>query len=143
MDARSAPPIRALVVPVTPLRQNGTIVWCEHTRKAAVIDPGGEAPRLLKVLTEQNLELKKIWITHSHLDHAGGAGSLLQALPAARVVAHPRSAPHLIDPVKLITASKAVYGEERYRELYGELKPIDANRILITEDEQRMELRGR
>ncbi len=79
MDTRPASPIRALVAPDTPLQQNSTIVWCEHTRKAAVIDPGGEAPRLLKVLTEQNLELEKISITHSHLDHAGGAAALKQA----------------------------------------------------------------
>jgi glyoxylase-like metal-dependent hydrolase (beta-lactamase superfamily II) len=70
------PPIRALVVPVTSLRQNCTIVWCVKTRKAAVIDPGGEVRRLLNILRDQNLTLEKIWITHGHLDHAGGAAEL-------------------------------------------------------------------
>jgi glyoxylase-like metal-dependent hydrolase (beta-lactamase superfamily II) len=67
------PPIKALVVRVTPLQQNCTIVWCTKTKKAAVIDPGGEAPRLKDILRDQGLELEKIWITHGHLDHAGAA----------------------------------------------------------------------
>jgi glyoxylase-like metal-dependent hydrolase (beta-lactamase superfamily II) len=71
-----SPEIRALVAPVTPLQQNCTIVWCEKTRRAAIIDPGGEVPRLLAILAEQNLTLEKIWITHGHLDHAGGAAAL-------------------------------------------------------------------
>ena len=73
------PPIRAVVVPVTPLQQNCTIVWCTATKKAAVIDPGGEAPRLLKVIADHGLTLEKIWITHGHLDHAGGAAALKEA----------------------------------------------------------------
>ena len=76
---REAPPIRALVAPVTPLRQNCTIVWCEKMRRAAVIDPGGEVPRLLQILKDQTLTLEKIWITHGHLDHAGGAAELKEA----------------------------------------------------------------
>jgi glyoxylase-like metal-dependent hydrolase (beta-lactamase superfamily II) len=74
-----SPEIRALVAPVTPLQQNCTIVWCEKTRRAAIIDPGGEVPRLLAILAEQNLTLEKIWITHGHLDHAGGAAALKDA----------------------------------------------------------------
>jgi hydroxyacylglutathione hydrolase len=73
------PPIRALVVPVTPLRQNCTIVWCAKTMKAAIIDPGGEIPKLISVLRQQGLTLEKIWITHGHLDHAGGAAALKEA----------------------------------------------------------------
>jgi len=70
------PPIKALVVRVTPLQQNCTIVWCTKTMKAAVIDPGGEAPRLKDILRDQGLTLEKIWITHGHLDHAGAAQAL-------------------------------------------------------------------
>lgn len=73
------PPIRALVAPVTPLQQNCTIIWCQKTRRAAIVDPGGEVPRLLSVLEDQNLSLEKIWITHGHLDHAGGAAALRDA----------------------------------------------------------------
>jgi glyoxylase-like metal-dependent hydrolase (beta-lactamase superfamily II) len=73
------PPIRALIAPVTPLQQNCTIVWCEKTKKAAVIDPGGEIPRLLMGLKQHGLTLEKIWITHGHLDHAGGTAALKDA----------------------------------------------------------------
>ena len=73
------PPIRALVVPVTPLRQNCTIVWCTKTRRAAIIDPGGDLERLQGVVREQKLTLDRIWITHGHLDHAGGAAALKEA----------------------------------------------------------------
>lgn len=70
------PPIRAVIAPVTPLQQNCTIVWCAKTKKAAVIDPGGEIPRLLGAIEQQGLTLEKIWVTHGHLDHAGGTAEL-------------------------------------------------------------------
>lgn len=79
MDIAAEPPIRALVAPVTPLQQNCTIVWCTKTRRAAIIDPGGEVARLRQVLADRKLELEKIWITHGHLDHAGGAAELKAA----------------------------------------------------------------
>ena len=72
-------PIRAVIAPVTPLQQNCTIVWCETTKKAAIIDPGGEVDRLLGAIRSQGLTLEKIWITHGHMDHAGGAGALKAA----------------------------------------------------------------
>jgi len=68
--------IRAMIAPVTPLQQNCTIVWCAKTLKAAIIDPGGEVPRLLQAIADQGLTLEKIWITHGHLDHAGGTAAL-------------------------------------------------------------------
>ena len=58
-------------VPVRPFQQNCTIVWCAKTLKAAIIDPGGEVPRLLEALKANGLTLEKIWITHGHLDHCG------------------------------------------------------------------------
>jgi glyoxylase-like metal-dependent hydrolase (beta-lactamase superfamily II) len=84
-----------------------------------------------------------VFLTHVHLDHAGGAGTLMQELPNAKAVLHPRGAPHLIDPGKLIAASKVVYGEEQYRALYGEIVPIPAERVILTEDRQRIALAGR
>lgn len=93
-DAAGAaePPIRAMVAPVTPLQQNCTIVWCTATRKAAVIDPGGEVPRLLSAVSSQNLSIEKIWITHGHLDHAGGAAALKEATGAPIEGPHPEDA---------------------------------------------------
>jgi glyoxylase-like metal-dependent hydrolase (beta-lactamase superfamily II) len=75
-------PIRAMIAPVTPLQQNCTIVWCVKTNKAAIIDPGGEVPRLLKGLKDHDLTLEKIWITHGHLDHAGAAAAVKAATGA-------------------------------------------------------------
>ena len=91
MDATPSaePQIRALVVPVTPLRQNCTIVWCARTLKAAVIDPGGDVPRLLDVAGQKGLSIEKIWITHGHLDHAGGTSALKAATGALVEGPHP------------------------------------------------------
>ena len=75
MDA-ATPAINAMIAPVTPLQQNCTIVWCTKTMKAAIIDPGGETPRLLGALADRGLTLEKIWITHGHLDHAGAAQAI-------------------------------------------------------------------
>jgi glyoxylase-like metal-dependent hydrolase (beta-lactamase superfamily II) len=79
MQDSEGPPIRALIAPVTPLRQNCTIVWCAKTKRAAVIDPGGEVERILGVLKDQGLTLEKIWVTHGHMDHAGGVAGLKEA----------------------------------------------------------------
>jgi hydroxyacylglutathione hydrolase len=94
MNAPSPPPlpIRALVAPVTPLQQNCTIVWCEKTKKAAIIDPGGEVPRLMAALEQYGLTLEKIWITHGHLDHAGGTAALKEATGCPIEGPHPDDA---------------------------------------------------
>ena len=83
------PPIRAMIAPVTPLQQNCTIVWCTKTKKAAVIDPGGEVERLLAAIEGQGLTVEKIWITHGHMDHAGGTAALKAATGAPIEGPHP------------------------------------------------------
>ncbi|HEY3694541.1 MAG TPA: MBL fold metallo-hydrolase [Phenylobacterium sp.] len=88
----TAMPIRAMITPVTPLQQNCTLVFCVKTMKAAVIDPGGETPRLLKALADHDLTLEKIWITHGHLDHAGGTAALHEATGAPIEGPHPEDA---------------------------------------------------
>jgi glyoxylase-like metal-dependent hydrolase (beta-lactamase superfamily II) len=113
--------------------------------RAAFVDTGAApaAPRLLAALDELGLAREQVdylFLTHVHLDHAGGAGQLMQALPNARAVLHPRGAPHLIDPTRLIAGSIQVYGEAMYRRLYGELVPIPAERVLVVEDRQRLVL---
>jgi len=112
---------------------------------AAFVDTGAApaAPRLLAALDELGIAREQVdylFLTHVHLDHAGGAGQLMQALPNARAVLHPRGAPHLIDPTRLIAGSIQVYGEALYRQLYGELVPIPAERVLVVEDGQRLAL---
>ena len=75
--------LRYQILPVTPFQQNCSLVWCDQTREAALIDPGGELPRLLAAVAERGLALRAIWLTHAHIDHAGGAGQLAreQGLP--------------------------------------------------------------
>lgn len=119
-----------------------------HGGRAAFVDCGTAScvPTLLAALGRAGLEpadVDWLFLTHVHLDHAGGAGQLMRALPNARAVLHPRGAPHMIDPAKLITASIAVYGEALYRRLYGEILPIPAERVVSSVDGQRLSLAGR
>jgi hydroxyacylglutathione hydrolase len=74
------PPLRAAVIPVTPLQQNCTLIWCTATMRAALIDPGGDLPRLKAALAQAGVTLEKILVTHGHIDHCGGAGILAQEL---------------------------------------------------------------
>ena len=74
---------------MTAFQQNCTIVWCLKTSKAAVIDPGGEVDRILKFVADKGLALEKIWITHGHADHAGGADELREASGAPIEGPHP------------------------------------------------------
>ena len=67
-------------VPVTPFQQNCSIVWCDETMKAAIIDPGGDLPLLEAACKELGVTLEQIWITHAHIDHAGGTADLADKL---------------------------------------------------------------
>ena len=115
---------------------------------AAFVDTGAAPahPRLMQALTELGLapdQVDYVFLTHVHLDHAGGAGQLMRALPRARAVLHPRGAPHMVDPAKLIAGTVAVYGDTMYRELYGEIVPIAAERVVIANDGDRIVLGSR
>jgi hydroxyacylglutathione hydrolase len=70
----------AIIVPVTLFEQNCTIIWCEATRKAVVIDPGGDVPRIQEAIKQTGVTIEKIWLTHGHIDHVGGAADLRDAL---------------------------------------------------------------
>jgi glyoxylase-like metal-dependent hydrolase (beta-lactamase superfamily II) len=76
MSEPQAAPIGVLIAPVTPFQQNCTIVWCARTSKAAVIDPGGEVDGIVELIAKRGLTLEKIYVTHGHLDHCGGAADL-------------------------------------------------------------------
>lgn len=115
---------------------------------AAFVDTGAAPahPRLMQALTELGLapdQVDYVFLTHVHLDHAGGAGQLMRALPRARAVLHPRGAPHVVDPAKLIAGTVAVYGEAMYRELYGEIVPVAAERVVVANDGDRIVLGSR
>jgi glyoxylase-like metal-dependent hydrolase (beta-lactamase superfamily II) len=81
-------PLKALIVPVTPFRQNCSVLWCTRTLQAAIVDPGGDLALIEKNIAQQGLKVEKILLTHGHLDHAGGAASL------ARIFAVPVEGPH-------------------------------------------------
>ena len=81
--------------------------------------------------------------THVHLDHAGGAGLLMQQYPEAQLIMHPRGARHMVNPTQLIAGSKLVYGEEKFSKLYGELIPVPKERVVTMEDGEKLELNGR
>ncbi len=108
-------------------------------RAAAVVETGNAAavPRILAAIEAAGIpreEVRHVVVTHVHLDHAGGAGALLRALPGAVLVAHPRGARHLVDPAKLWAGTAAVYGAEATRALYGDPIPIPAERVVEAPD---------
>jgi len=75
----------AMIVPVTLFEQNCTIIWCEATKKAVVIDPGGDVPRIQAAIKQTGVAVEKIWLTHGHIDHVGGCrGSNARRPCAAR-----------------------------------------------------------
>ena len=116
--------------------------------RCAFVDTGtnDSVPLLLDALGQQGFDVDDVdfvFLTHIHLDHAGGAGELMRHLPNARCVLHPRGAPHMIDPERLIAGTIAVYGAERTREMYGDIVPIDESRVVVAEDGDRFELNGR
>ena len=83
-------------------------------------------------LTEATV--KYIFLTHIHLDHAGGAGAYMEAFPNAKLVVHPKGARHMINPAVLEAGATVVYGEEFMTEMYGKLLPIETERIIIAKD---------
>lgn len=107
--------------------------------RAALVDCGTtrSVPRILASLRALGVAPEQVeWLllTHVHLDHAGGAGELLSHLPRARVAVHPRGAPHLMEPGKLEAATRAVYGDALYDDLYGALVPVPSERVRAVAD---------
>ena len=119
----------------------------EHGR-AAFIDTGtnDSVPRLLAALEAAGLArdaVDYVIPTHVHLDHAGGAGLLMQQLPTAQLVVHPHGARHLIDPSRLMNSARAVYGDAEVARSYGDVVGVPPQRVLRTEDGMVLALGGR
>ena len=89
------PKAGAAIIPVTPFQQNCTLLWCEATRKAVVVDPGGDVPQILAAIKQSNVTVEQIWLTHGHIDHVGGAAELRDALKVEII------GPHLADKYML------------------------------------------
>lgn len=120
----------------------------EHDGEVAVIETGTSRsiPRLMDLLNKKGIpadQVRYVIPTHVHLDHAGGAGGMMQQFSQAELVVHPRGARHLIDPSRLIEGTIAVYGEQKYKQLYGEILPTEASRVIEAEDGLEINLGGR
>ncbi|CAH1747176.1 MBL fold metallo-hydrolase [Thauera humireducens] len=116
--------------------------------RAAIVDTGSNdsVPRVLTALASLGIPPENVdWVmlTHIHLDHAGGAGSLMCALPNAKLLVHPRGVRHMVDPSKLWEGTSAVYGAERAYQLYGRLVPVPAERIVPATDGLELRLADR
>lgn len=121
---------RSQMVAIHILRENG---------RAILFDSGinNSLPLLKKALEKLDLsfaEVDYLFLSHVHLDHAGGAGNIMNHCPNAKIVVHSRGARHLVDPTKLMSATIDVYGKEQTEKLYGTLIPIPENRIIIGEE---------
>ena len=89
------PGMQLTIIPVTPFRQNCSILWDEATRRALVVDPGGDVQTLLAFVADKGLEVETIALTHGHLDHAGGVAALCRGL-----VAQGQPAPEVVGPTQ-------------------------------------------
>lgn len=116
--------------------------------KVAIIETGNNfsVSNIQKALEKDGLSFSDVAYvipTHVHLDHAGGAGQLMKQCKDAKLIVHPRGARHMIDPQKLIAGATAVYGEKKFKELYGDIIPIEANRVIEAEDNFLLDFEGR
>lgn len=124
------------------------IYLLKQKNKVAIIETGTNysVPLVKGALANIGLsfsDVSYIIPTHVHLDHAGGAGLLMKQCQNATLVVHPRGARHLIDPSKLVAGAKAVYGEEKFIEYYGEIIPIDSHRVIEADDNFILDFDGR
>jgi hydroxyacylglutathione hydrolase len=76
----TAPTLKATIIPVTPLQQNCSLLWCTRTMRGAFVDPGGDLPRLKAGIAQAGVTIEKILLTHGHIDHCGEAGVLAKEL---------------------------------------------------------------
>ena len=112
--------LRAGVVPVTPFQQNCTILFDDDTKSGVVVDPGGEVPSIMQAIRENGLTIGEIWLTHGHIDHAGGAMELKEALGVEII------GPHQADEKMLLGLAE----QARMFGLAGEVRNCTPDRFL-------------
>jgi glyoxylase-like metal-dependent hydrolase (beta-lactamase superfamily II) len=129
-------------------RERYTAAYLVHAREPALIEtgPGTSVEPVCRSLTALGVapdELAHIVLTHIHLDHAGGVGSLAARFPNATVWVHERGARHLADPTKLVASATRVYGQERMASLFGRVEPVPAERLRVLGDDAILDVGGR
>src|SRR5437764_1365591 len=117
------------------------------TAGVALVDPGPSTTldNLTTALTRKGIrfeDVREILVTHIHLDHSGSVGSILAKFPHIDVVVHQRGAPHLIDPSKLVASAGRIYQQDMER-LWGEIRPVDKDRLRVVEGGERLTVVGR
>lgn len=130
--------VRPQYVCITLIIKNDTVAIIDTGNKDA-IEP------IKEVLTQNGLNWSNVQYvipTHAHLDHAGGAGLLIQLCDNATLICHPKAARHLIDPSRLVTSTIAVYGEHEFSALYGDIVPIESSRVHVLNDNDTIDLAG-
>jgi glyoxylase-like metal-dependent hydrolase (beta-lactamase superfamily II) len=137
---------RASTIDTVGLGNPGTVAVyvVKGSRKTAVIDCGYASSygNVLQGLRELKVEPSRVDYlipTHVHLDHAGAAGHLIRYMPRAKVVAHERAAPHLVDPTRLVESATTVFGEKLIQ-MYGKPLPVDKRRVEAVGEESRIDL---
>jgi glyoxylase-like metal-dependent hydrolase (beta-lactamase superfamily II) len=117
--------LQAGIIPVTPFQQNCTILFDPETKEGVVVDPGGDVPTILSAIEDNGLIIKEIWLTHGHLDHAGGAKDLKEALGVEIVGPHEDDRPLL----QRIETQGATYGIQGLRNVLPDRWLKDGDRV--------------
>ncbi len=114
---------------MTLFEQNCTLIWCEATKKAVVIDPGGDVPKIQAAIKQAHVSVEKIWLTHGHIDHVGGAAELREALKV------PIEGPHIADKFLLdnVVTSGARFGMTGVRDFAPDRWLEEGNQVSIGE----------
>ena len=117
MAANEGAQLSVGILPVTPLQQNCTLIWNGSVGRGAVVDPGGDVDEIMRAVTESNIQVEKIVLTHGHIDHAGGADELRERLGVAI------EGPHIADKFLLDTLAEqaAKFGMSGVRDVSPDL----------------------
>ncbi len=119
-----------------PTNDGLALIECGPTTTLEALDAG------IRALGHDPANIRHVLVTHIHLDHAGAAGVLLDRLPEARLYVHEIGAPHMIDPTNLLRSATRIYGE-RMDELWGEIRPVPADRVVVVADDEVVPIGGR